>query len=81
MENNAELDAPVPVRCLVISDKLQAAIEAENAEIKDPDTLTACEGVYAKQGEAPFDPLNSADMLIRAFVLAEAHDSAKHRKS
>lgn len=57
-----------------ISTELEAAISAElgHADASPEEQLAAAERVYAKQGEAPFDPLNPADAMIRAFVLAEA---------
>ena len=77
-----EVVAPPPA--IALSPALERAIDAELAArpVEGGEaTLVAAERVYAAQGEAPFDPLNSADMLIRAFVLAEAEDAANGRRS
>jgi len=69
LDNIADPVFSPPTKNLVISKTLQAAIDAENANPNAEQTLAACELIYATQGEGPFDPLNPADMLCRAFVL------------
>ena len=65
---------------MVISAELQAALQRELAsrgkgnDASPEDILSSYEQIYATQGENPFDPFNSADMLIRAFVIAEVPD-------
>lgn len=72
-----------PPTAVCLSPGLEAAIEGElkRQPIDGGEaTLAAAERVYVSQGEPPFDPLNSADMLLRSFILAEAEESAGETK-
>ncbi len=56
------------------SEKLTAAIanQLPNYLTANPlEVFATLENIYLKQGEEPFDPFNSADMLARAFVISE----------